>query len=74
MFCFPDLDLVRSEASCLEDWDAMTSLLLGDGDLAADQHLAIAFLAEVQLKCARLAGLLRKICLKDDGTNLEEAH
>lgn len=40
------------KASCLEDWDAMTSLLLGDGELAADQHLAIAFLAEATVRVA----------------------
>ena len=49
MLGFPDLD--SGEASCLEDWDAMTSLLLGDGELAADQPLAIAFLAEVPPDC-----------------------
>lgn len=38
------------EASCLEDWDAMTSFLLND-DLTADHHLAIAFVAEESSGC-----------------------
>jgi len=42
---------LRCKASCLEDWDAMTSFLLND-DLTADHHLAIAFVAEATVRLA----------------------
>ena len=56
------------QASCLEDWEAMTSLLL-ESDLTADQHMAAAYLAEAGklvrctgnwTKCEMLRGVVWK--------------